>query len=155
MLCLSVWRPKLSFKPSRLERGRRCVVAALAIGCVWFSAIPWPQQMITMVLAIGFFWLLAKAPYCEQQVVSLQQTATEWRLVLTNGEWLLAELEGPVRDWTILLCLQFKEKDPKLGQCARRWSLLLWHDQVPKHDWRRLRVSLRWRHTSKVITALK
>lgn len=155
MLSLSVWRPKLNLKPSRLERGRRCVVAALACSSVWFSAMPWPQQMITTVLALGLLWLLAKAPYSEQQLVSLQQTATEWRLVLADGEWLLAELDGPVRDWTILLCLQLKEKDPMPGQRARRWSLLLWHDQVPKHDWRRFRVSLRWRHTSKAITALK
>jgi len=155
MLSLNVWRPKVCLRPSRLERGRRYTVVVLACSCVWLSAMPWLQQMITMALALGLIWFLVKAPYSEQQLLSLQQTVTEWRLELADGEWLLAELDGPVRDWTMLLCLQFKEKDIMPGQCARRWSLLLWHDQMPRSDWRRLRVSLRWRHAVKPVTALK
>jgi hypothetical protein len=108
-----------------------------------------------MVLAAMLMWFLIKAPYSEQQLLSLQQTATEWRLVLADGEWLLAELDGPVRDWKALLCLQFKEQGAAPGQRPRRWLLLLWQDQVPESDWRRLRVSLRWRHVAKSITALK
>ena len=155
MLSLNVWRPKLCLRPSRLERTRRCMIVFLACGCVWLSAMPWPQQIITMVLAAVLMWFLIKAPYSEQQLLSLQQTATEWRLVLADGEWLLAELDGPVRDWSALLCLQFKEKGAAPGQRPRRWSLLLWRDQMPESDWRRLRVSLRWRHAAKSITGLK
>ncbi len=155
MLSLNVWRPKLCLRPSRLERIRRCVLAFLACGCVWLSAIPWPQQIIILVLAAVLMRLLISAPYSDQQLQSLQQTATEWRLVLADGEWLLAELDGPVRDWKALLCLRFKEKDAEPGQRPRHWSLLLWQDQMPKSDWRRLRVSLRWRHAVKTIKALK
>jgi len=155
MLSLSVWRPKLRLRPSRLERARRCVFSALAGGSVWLSAMPWPQLILTMGLAAALIWLLTRSPYSEQQLRSLQQTATEWRIELADSECLLAELDGPVRDWKILLCLQFKEKDPIQAQRPRRWSLLLWRDQVPAQDWRRLRVSLRWRHTSKAVRALK
>lgn len=155
MLSLSVWRPKLNLRPSRFERVRRCILAVLACASLLLSDMPWPQLILTMVLAVALIWLLVRSPYSEQQVLSLQQTATEWRIELADGEWLLAELDGPVRDWKVLLCLQLKEKDPIHAQHPRRWSLLLWRDQVQAQDWRRLRVSLRWRHTVKAVRALK
>jgi hypothetical protein len=148
MLSLSVWRPKLVLKPSRLERVRRCALVILSCASLLISAMPWPQLIMAMLIAVLLIGLLVKSPYSEQQLFSLQQTATEWRITLADGEWLLAKLDGPVRDWGVLLCLQFKEKDPMQGRRARTWSLLLWQDQVPVQDWRRLRVSLRWRHAS-------
>ncbi|MFX5839503.1 hypothetical protein ABTE60_19535 [Acinetobacter baumannii] len=34
------------------------------------------------------------------------------------------------------------------GTC---WQVLLWSDQLPAADWRRLRVSLRWRRREQAV----
>ncbi len=116
--------------------------------------MPLSVRLAAVVVAGIMIWVLFRAPYSEQQLLSLQQTVTEWRLQLSNQEWLLATLDGPVRDWHYVIFLCFLEQDPLPGSKPRRWRLMLWHDQFDPQDWRRLRVSLRWRHQSAQVRAL-
>lgn len=149
MLSSSVWRPDCRLKPSRRERRLRLILILLTAVGLLASHAPWPWPWL--LAAALLHAVLARQLWCSpsswQRVASFRATPLGWRLLLPDGELVFAEISGSVRDWPGLLCLCFREcaEDVPPGRRRRSWHLVLWSDQLPAQDWRRLRVSLRWR----------
>lgn len=152
MLCSGVWRPECRLRPSRLERRCRLLVLLSCLCALPLSHAPAPVLLAAVPLAL----ILARSLWRHQAgslpLAVLKQLPDGWRLTLVSGEQCLAELAGPVRDWPGLLCLRFRvtagEGSVAHGTC---WQVLLWSDQLPAADWRRLRVSLRWRRREQAV----
>ena len=147
MSSFSVWRPDCRLRPSRRERRLRLLLILLTLSALPVGHVPWtwlpPMLLVQGVLS----WRLWRHPGASDHLLSLQSTPLGWRLVLPDGSLTFADVHGPVRDWPGVLCLCFRERpaEVRAGERARVWRLVLWSDQLPAADWRRLRVSLRWR----------
>lgn len=143
----SVWRPDCRLIPSRHERRWRLALILLCAAAVPASHAPWPWLLAATLLQGVLAWRLWHSPSSCQRLHGFRETPLGWRLTLPGGEQTFADVHGPVRDWSGLLCLCFRERreDVPAGQRPRSWHLVLWADQLPAQDWRRLRVSLRWR----------
>lgn len=143
----SVWRPECLLQPSRRERCFRLTLILLTATALPASHAPWHWLLVAALLHAVLAWRLWHSSSSWQRILSFRATPLGWRLVLPDGELVFAEVSGPVRDWPGLLCLCFREcrEDVPPGRRRRDWHLVLWSDQLPLQDWRRLRVSLRWR----------
>lgn len=142
-----VWRPDCRLIPSRNERRLRRALILLTSAALPASHAPWPWLFAAALLQAVLAWRLWHSPSALQHLQGFRETPLGWRLLLPDGELTFADVHGPVRDWPGLLCLCFREcrEDVPPGRRPRVWHLVLWADQLPAQDWRRLRVSLRWR----------
>ncbi len=155
MSSFSVWRPDCRLQPSRRERRLRLLLILLTGAAVPASHAPWPWLVAVLALHGVLAFRLWRQPGSAATLTAFRQTPLGWRLHLPNGDTTFAEVHGSVRDWPGLLCLCFREcaEDVAPGCRARCWHLALWSDQLPVQDWRRLRVSLRWRrHDQEGVT---
>lgn len=143
----SVWRPDCHLRSSRRQRRWRLSLILLCATAVACSHAPDIWRLAGAGWLLLQSWRLWRAPGAEQQVAVLRAIPSGWRLSLPDGEIVYADIDGPVRDWPGLLCLDLREQPEGLpaGRRPRRWRLALWSDQLPAQDWRRLRVWLRWR----------
>ncbi|WP_022956496.1 protein YgfX [Perlucidibaca piscinae] len=157
MSCSGVWQPEHRFRASRLARLWCLALLLLALPAIACSHAPlWLQGAAAVLVAIwaGLIrWQSGRVN--DADVRACRQIATGWRLTLVDGSTAHADLHGPVRDARHLLCLAWREQAADLapGQQPRIWRLALWSDQLPADDWRRLRVSLRWRSRGPESTA--
>jgi len=147
MSSFSVWRPDCRLRPSRRERRLRLALILTTLMAAPASHAPWRWLLPASLLHAALAWRFWRTPGAVRRLTAFQSTPLGWRLVLADGETTFADIEGPVRDWPGLLCFSFRERaaDTPPGLRPRRWRLALWSDQLPADDWRRLRVSLRWR----------
>lgn len=141
----TVWRPDCQLRPSRLERRQRLLVLALVLLSLCAGHPPplWRAGLLLTLLPAAWWYL--RRPSDAYPVIALRQIASGWRLRLADGEEVLADLHGPVRDWGCLLCLGWREQPGVAAGRPRQWRAVLWSDQLAPDDWRRLRVSLVWR----------
>lgn len=159
MLCCAHWRDEYRLQASRRPRYLYWIASALALTAIIFSHAPavWKWSAMAWLLCqlgstalagrVPGARLTARATSTTAAICALRSIADGWRLTLEDGSLAYASLVGPVRDWPGLLCLQFIEhvEDTAAGSKPRRWRLLLWSDQLTPTEWRRLRVSVRWR----------
>lgn len=157
MSCSGVWRSEYRFRPSRLAAVWCLALLSLALTAIACSHAAYWLRGLAALLATGWavqVWCQRQGAGCAE-VMSCRQIASGWRLILADGSMAYADLHGPVRDARHLLCLAWREQagDLSPGRQPRMWRLALWSDQLPPDDWRRLRVSLRWRSRGPGSTA--
>lgn len=175
MLCCAHWRLEYRLQASRRPHYLHWTASALALTAIIFSHAPaaWKWAALAWLLLQLGVTVLSKTALASITLASTTRAMTRvttrtgsvairamrsipdgWRLTLEDGSLAYARLVGPVRDWPGLLCLQFIEhvEDTAAGSKPRRWRLLLWSDQLTATEWRRFRVSVRWRRPGPEMT---
>lgn len=112
----------------------------------WCAHIPLPWQLLCSVLALlQLHWL------CRPDTAFSLQPADGhlWRLSLANVEPQRVVIAA-FYDFHCCCIVAVSQSPDELadGQRPQRWRWLLWCDQLSAADWRRFRVSLRWRRKS-------
>lgn len=147
MSCLNVWRSEYRPRDSRRKRGYRLLLLLVALTALQMCHAPLLWRLIGYVWVIVWGSLLWWRPAAGMPLRAWRMIPTGWRLTLLNNTHTYADLAGPIQQWPGLLCLTFVEQRAEIepGQRPRCWRLMLFADQFSDADWRRLRVSLRWR----------
>lgn len=135
---VSVWRPVLEPRPSRIQRIILIVFYLLALVALLQAVLPFEWQMAAVLAWLALF-------LCE---------LTSWRYPLSVvllheriGDWWLADAEGNSSRvslhrsmvWRYLVVLDFRILEGE-GPCRQR--VVLFPDSVTADEFRRLRVRL-------------
>lgn len=141
------WRVDCRLLPSRRERRCRVLIAGLAALALLDAEVPWPGFLAGLLVWLAACGFTGRRPPGHAPVMAFREIPGGWRLQLNEGNTVFARLHGPVRDVPGLLCLAWREAEEDVlpGARPRVWRVALWSDQLTAEDWRRLRVSLRWR----------
>lgn len=154
----SAWQPDCRLQPSRWL-WRYLVAVHLVAGLAVAQAalpLPWPSLMLALTvpaLAFSLRWYRLRVwpGRRPQDVRAFRFEREQWWVQTGTGRWLKAELHQArlLQFW-----LQMQFRTPRHA----RW-LMLWPDQLPAAEFRRLRVFLRYREDERRIqlaaTALK
>lgn len=141
----TVWRPDCRLQASRLEQHQRRLVLALVLLSLCAGHPPRIWLCLALLTLVPAAFCYVRRPSGSLPLTRLRQSASGWRLHLVDGEEVYADLHGPVRDWGFAVFLAWREQAGETAGRRRIWRVVLWSDQLPADDWRRLRVSLIWR----------
>lgn len=146
----SAWQPDCRLQPSRWLWRYLVAVHGLAVLAVAQAALPapWPSLLLALAvpgLAVSLWWYRRRVwpGRRPQDVRAFRFERDQWWLQTGNGRWLAAEL-AQARLLPFWLQLKFRT-----GQ-GTRW-LMVWPDQLPATEFRRLRVFLRFREDERRI----
>ena len=149
------WRTPCELLPSRREGYFRWLMLVAVALAPWSGFVPLQYLLPAYAVFVAQAIFLLSRASTSAPIRVLQQTTNGWRLTDERGEIYLAELDGPVRDWPGLLCLNFRQRaddvletpsaHPAAEKKRKHWRLVIWSDQLSITQWRRLRINVLWR----------
>jgi hypothetical protein len=135
---VSVWRPVLEPRPSRIQRFILSVFYGLALVAVLQAVMPFAWQVMAVLFWALLFLLELVSWRRPLSVVLLHERIGDWWLADTQGNTARAALRRAMA-WRYLVVMEFRLLDGVRPGFRR---VVLFPDSVSADDFRRLRVRL-------------